>query len=146
MQRSIEPLESRKLTWAVLLGRWVDFARAAVGLPDDEAGRRTRESVADIVTLQAVRFALDELDELDDEQQAIGLDRAGILVERAIEALERRWEGAAMPGTLIELMDDAQEALAHAAAAFGRGRGDSLSSSDPPFDADADDDPAAAGL
>jgi hypothetical protein len=35
-----QPLHPDALTWAGLLGQWLDFARASVALPDDAEGRR----------------------------------------------------------------------------------------------------------
>lgn len=109
---NVEPLYSDRLTWAALLGRWVDFARQAVGLPEDEAGQRLRESVPDIIMLQAVWFALQHVDELPREEQALGLDRAEVLIDRHAEALGERWQGTTMPEQLAELMREARDQLA----------------------------------
>ncbi len=112
-----DPLHPERLTWAVLLGRWVEFAGAAVGLPDDAAGRLWRESVADVIGLQAVWFALQHLDELEEGERALGLDRAGVLVGRHVAALRVRWGGEggdALPAMVAELIDEAEAALAEA--------------------------------
>ena len=101
-----------KLTWVVLLGRWVEFARGALALPEDGAGRAMRESVADIITLQAVWFALQHIDELDGDERALGIARADVLIERHTRAVTARWEGGPMPAELRSLIDDAREALA----------------------------------
>ena len=106
-------IEPQRLTWVVLLGRWVEFARSAVALPDDEEGRRMRDTVPDVIMLQAVWFALQHLDELDAPQRAVGLDRAEILIERHTRALVGRF-AAAMPDRLRELIDDAQAQLERA--------------------------------
>lgn len=53
-----KPLEPERLTWAVLLARWTEFARSAVALPKEGEAGLVRQSVADIITLQAVWFAL----------------------------------------------------------------------------------------
>lgn len=113
-----EPLHPERLTWAVLLGRWVDFARTALALPDaegEEAGR-VRASVADIIALQAVCFAMRQLDELDHEQRSLGIDRAGVLVERHGGAIRRRWATDAMPEALAELLHEARAAWEEADA------------------------------
>lgn len=109
-----EPLYPEQLTWSVLLARWTEFARSAVALPSTAEGQRMRDSVADIITLQAVWFSLQHLDDLNPEQRRIGLDRAGVLIERARAAIERRY-GAEVPGLMRELMDDAAAALETAA-------------------------------
>lgn len=103
--------DANKLTWAVLLSQWVAFAKRAVGLPQDAAGARLRESVPDIIMLQAVGFALEHLEELDPDQRALGLDRAEVLIDRHTDALRRRWQGATMPTELAALIDDAHERL-----------------------------------
>lgn len=105
------PLYPERLTWPVLLARWVAFAKSAVALPDDAAGRRLRGSVPDIIQLQAVWFSLEHLDELDADQRALGLDRAEVLIERHAGALRARWAGEGLPGELAELVADAEAAL-----------------------------------
>lgn len=107
-----EPLDADKLTWSVLLGRWVEFARGALALPDDEVGRALRGSVADIIALQAVWFALQHLDALDADQRALGIDRAALLIDKHTRAIHRRWAGRDVPDELSALMADARSALA----------------------------------
>lgn len=107
-----EPLEPGRLTWAVLLGRWIDFARSAVALPEDGEAGRVRRSVTDIITLQAVWFALQHLDELQDDERAIGLDRAGVLIARHAGAIHERFEGEPMPEGLTDLIADVELAYA----------------------------------
>ena len=109
-----EPLHPQRLSWAVLLARWVEFARSALALPQDEAGQRVRDAVPDIIMLQAVWFALAELDELEAGERALGLDRAAVLIERHAAALRRRWGNEPLPEQLAELIDDAEAALAAA--------------------------------
>jgi hypothetical protein len=111
------PLPTEHLTWAVLLGRWVDFARSALALPDDESGKRLRDSVPDIIMLQALWFALQHLGDLNEDEQALGLDRAQVLIDKHVSALRRRFPGKTMPQTLRQLIDDARAQLS---AAGGR--------------------------
>ena len=121
-----DPLHPERLTWAVLLGRWVEFAKSAVGLPDDAAGRRWRESVPEVIGLQAVWFALQHLDELEEGERALGLDQAGVLVGRHVAALRARWGGEgkdALPAIVAELIDEAEAALAEARDTRGDGSG-----------------------
>ncbi len=110
--RAPAPLHPDRLTWLVLLARWTDFARSAVALPTDADGRRLRDSIADIITLQAVWFALQHLQELDPAEQALGLDRAGVLIEKHEAALRKRW--ADVPAGIEELIGDAKRQLAAA--------------------------------
>ena len=109
-----DPLSTRKLTWAVLLARWVEFAQSALALPDNKQGQLMRRSVPDIITLQAVWFALGELDQLDASQRALGLDRAELLIDGHSRALIDRWQDAQLPDPLIELIDDARQRLTEA--------------------------------
>ena len=111
-----ERLPTEKITWALLLGRWVDFARSAVALPRDEEGRRLRASVADIIMLQAVWFALRDVETLDAAQQALGRDRAGVLIDRHAGAIEERYAEATMPAMVRELIDEARQQLSTAQA------------------------------
>jgi hypothetical protein len=99
-----------KLTWSVLLARWVEFARSAVALPTEGEGATMRASVADIIMLQAVWFSLGHMDDLTAEQRALGLDRAAVLIDKHASALETRW-AAAMPDAMRELIADAREQL-----------------------------------
>ena len=111
---SPQPLSTRKLTWAALLARWVEFARSAVALPDNPPGRRMRQSIADIIVLQAVCFALGELDQLPVDQRALGMDRAEVLIDKHSEAIMTRWGDEPLPTALNELIDDARAALGSA--------------------------------
>jgi len=106
-----DPLETDRLTWAVLLANWTEFARSAAALPEEGQAGIVRASVTDIITLQAVWFSLQHLDELDVAQRAIGLDRAAVLVERHATQLRARFEGTPMPDGLASLLEDAQAAL-----------------------------------
>ena len=102
------------LTWAAMLGRWVDFARSSVALPDDAAGRKLKASVPDLIQLQAVWFALQHLGDLPASEQALGRDRAGVLIERHAAALHERFANEGLPAGMVELIDDARAARAPA--------------------------------
>lgn len=104
-------LEPERLTWAVLLSRWTDFARSCVALPDEGQAGLVRRSVTDIVTLQAVWFALGQVDELSADERPIGLDRAGVLIKRHAAALRERYGETPMPTELLELINDAESRI-----------------------------------
>lgn len=110
-----------RLTWAVLLGRWIEFARSAMALPIEGDGLKLRDSVADIIMLQAVWFALTQMDDLDSQERLLGLDRAEVLIDRHAGALAARW-GDAIPPRLVELIADVR--AARQAAALPNGAGD----------------------
>ena len=96
----------------MLLGQWIDFARSALALPDDEAGRQMRESVSDLIMLQAVWFALQHLEELLPDERALGLDRGELLIDKHARVLNQRWPGQTMPPLMRQLIDDARKAAA----------------------------------
>jgi hypothetical protein len=106
----METLRPGDLTWTALLGRWVAFAQAAVCLPRDEQGTRWRDSVPPVINLQAVTFALAQIDELQPDEQRLALVKAELLIRDNAALLERVWSGA-MPLNLRELVGDAKAAL-----------------------------------
>jgi len=103
------PLDTDRLTWAVLLGHFVDVSRAAIGLPDDAEGNRLRDSVPHLITLQAVRFALEQLERLPAEQRALGIARAGLLIDQSSQGLAKRWGDEPLPDAIQEMIDDAKD-------------------------------------
>lgn len=107
---------SRGLTWAALLGKWTEFAKAATALPDDAEGRRWRAGVPAIISLQAVTLALGELDRIPDAaERAAGIDRAEVVIRKEIGRLHEIWSTNGMreplPEHLTELIEDARRAL-----------------------------------
>ncbi|TVQ64331.1 MAG: hypothetical protein EA379_01830, partial [Phycisphaerales bacterium] len=87
-------------------------AQASLALPGDANGDRWRRSVAPIVGLQAVVFALADTDELPDDERALGLDRADVLIRAHAADLHEAWRAEPMPPLVAELIDDARAALA----------------------------------
>jgi len=108
----LEQTEGRDLTWASLLARWMEFARASVAVPPGEEGEAWRLSVAPIIALQAVGCALGELSSLDPEERALGLDRAEVLIGRHTHELNEAWRGREMPQSVREVIEEARSALA----------------------------------
>lgn len=106
-----EPLPVEGITWTALLAQWVDFAKSAVALTKDAEGDRWRASVSDIIGLQAVWFALQNFEDLRQDERALGRDRAGVLIERHTERLRTIWADNPMPDNLLALIDDAHTAL-----------------------------------
>lgn len=105
-----EPLDADRLTWAVLLARWTDFARSALALSEEGQPGLVRQSVTDIITLQAVWFSLRQMDELSEAEQTVGLDRAGVLINRHTAAIHRRFDDNPLPEDLQSLLDDVKQA------------------------------------
>lgn len=108
-------LDVEHLTWAALLAHWVDFARSSLALPADAEGRRMRDSVPDLIMLQAVWFALQHVEHLDPAERGLGIDRAQVLVDRHAAAIEQRWRGESLPEGCRDLISDARDALQRAA-------------------------------
>jgi len=107
----------RALTWAALLGRCTELARASAALPAEGEPGRWRDAVPSIVTLHSVTHALGELDELDDADRPVALDQAEILCREASTKLHGLWRGEPLPETLSELVGDSRVAFEMAANA-----------------------------
>lgn len=99
------------MTWAALLGKWMEFAQSALALPKEDEGGRLREAVPSIIALQAVTHACAEMQALEDDELALGLDRAEMLIRQHAGELNRIWRGEEMPEGIIELVEDALLAL-----------------------------------
>jgi len=92
----------------------MNFARTAMALPKDGDGPRWRASVPAIITLQAVSFALTELEMISKEERPLAMDRAEILIHDAIHQLDEAWASEPRSDSLTDLVDDALTALATA--------------------------------
>ncbi len=103
-------LHPEALSWTVLLGKWIDFAKASCALSTDAEGTSWRDSVPHIITLQAVTFALADLERLEPDDRPHARDRAEIIIEQSETALHAIWEGQA-PGSVVEMALDARSAL-----------------------------------
>ena len=101
----------RAMTWTALLGKWTEFAQSALALPTQDEGGRLREAVPAIIGLQAITHALSELDELDTNERALGLDRAEMLIRQHAADVNRIWKGHEIPEAVREMVDDALLAL-----------------------------------
>ena len=102
---------SDALTWAGLLGKWTEFARAALALPRTAEGDRWKRAVPSIVGLQALTHALAEVQDLSSDELALAFDRAEVLIDRHRADLERLWRGESLHGELQALIADARHAL-----------------------------------
>ncbi len=98
----------------MLLGRWMDLARASAALPPDD---RWRVSVPAVIGLQAVSCALAESLELPTSERLLGVDRGAVLIRRHVAQLNDTWRGEPMPERLTELIADARAAWNVAAEA-----------------------------
>ncbi|MEE2720097.1 MAG: hypothetical protein VX727_09965 [Planctomycetota bacterium] len=104
------PLHPESLSWAALLGRWLDLAAASTALTDAQHGPQWRASIPSLVTLQAVVFALGEFDRLDEDERPVALDRSEVLVDEARTQLEECWPDG-LPEVLADAITDARDAV-----------------------------------
>ena len=105
------------LTWPALLARWTAFAQSSIALPKNFEGERWRAAVSSIINLQAVTFALAELDTLSAEgggERALALDKSDIIIRSATGQLHALWRAEPLPTELVTLTSDARLALAAA--------------------------------
>lgn len=103
------------LSWAALLARWTELAAAARAWPRDAEGHRWSQSVPEIIRLQAVTHALQELGTLAETEQPLARDRAAVTVTQAASELDSLWRGEPMPDAILDILDDARRALDRAA-------------------------------
>lgn len=100
------------LTWPALLAHWTAFAQASVALPKGVEGDRWRSAVASIINLQAVTFALRDLDHLaKQEDRAVAIDKAGVLIRQHAAALHELWRGEPLHTELVALIAEAKTAV-----------------------------------
>lgn len=117
MMTSAGETHDRTMTWAALLAKWTEFAQSALALPDDGEEGRMKSAVPAIIGLQAVTHACAEIRDLPGEEQALGADKAEMLIQKHAKELNEIWRGEAMPEGIIELVEDAR--LAFRAATEG---------------------------
>lgn len=107
----LERVGGEALTWAALLGRWVEFAQASVAFPRTPEGERWRASVPSVINLQAVVLALKDLTSIPDTaERALGIDRADVLVRTHTALLRSLWDTEVSP-ELSALINDALHAV-----------------------------------
>ncbi|MAC18143.1 MAG: hypothetical protein CMJ23_00400 [Phycisphaerae bacterium] len=103
------------ITWTTLLSHWTSLVKASEGLvmasPDDPDAHRWRDSITEIVTLQAVTFALGDLEAMAEPDRALARDRADLAVTESAAGLDREWRGVEMPPMLLEIAADARRAV-----------------------------------
>jgi len=105
------------LTWPALLAHWTQFAQSSLALPKTAEGDRWRAAVPAIIGLQAVTFALGDLDRLADGaggERALALDKSDLLIRKHAAELHDLWRGEPLHAELATLIDDARAALAAA--------------------------------
>ena len=109
------------MTWAGLLGRWVEFAQSAVALGDDEQSGRWKRAVADLIGLSALSMALDEADQLPSAERSLAVDRAGVLLKRHKRNLSEIFDLEPMHPQIIQWIQQAERSLDRLVAEQGDG-------------------------
>ena len=112
-----ESLQPGTLSWAALLGKWMDFAKASTALPATGEGQQWRDSVAPMITLQGITFAMAELEQVDASQRLLGWDRGELLVDQASMELDECW-GPNLPSSILETIQSAESSLTEVIARF----------------------------
>jgi len=105
-------------TWSALLGHWMALVKAGEGLrraaETDPDAARWRASIPEVVTLQAITFALGDLARLPEADRPLARDRADLGVVAAASALDAVWRGVEMPESVLEIAADARRAVEQA--------------------------------
>jgi hypothetical protein len=99
--------------WTMLLAQGVELAKASVSFPAGDDGDRWRESVAPLVEAQAVRHAISHLASLPIAERPLARDLAAVWIRRAASSLDSIWRGEPMPEVILEIVEAADEAVAH---------------------------------
>jgi len=99
------------LTWTALLGQWMDFAASNTVAPNTPESRAWADSVTDVITLQALTFALRELSRVPAEDRGVARERAAWLIERHAGHLDEVWRGIEMPLAMLDMLTDVRRAL-----------------------------------
>ena len=107
----MQPLHPETLTWTALLGKWIEFAQVSVALPGDAEGEKWKQSVVPVINLQAVTFALAELNDLPEADRHLARDKAEILINDNAGKLSELWGKTQLSTSLQEIIADAKAAL-----------------------------------
>lgn len=108
MERPTETIDAG--SWSTLLAGWTQVAQSAVALPKDEQGDRWRASIAPAIALHAIAMALEDLHRLDASERSLAMDKSELSIKTHASDLNQTWGAEPMPGSLLELVDDAKAA------------------------------------
>lgn len=85
---------------------WAASTSAVIPSPSSSISARVSASAA---SSSSRYLSVRELDELHPAERALGLDRAGVLIDRHVSAIEAAWEGEVLPAALLDLIGEARE-------------------------------------
>lgn len=101
------------VTWPALLAHWTAFAQSSLALPKTAEGDRWRQAVPALIGLQAITYALADLDRLaPGEDRAAAQDRAAVGIQTHAHTLHQLWRGELLHPEIAQMIDDARAALA----------------------------------
>ncbi len=118
-------------TWATLLARWMDLARAAVALErlgesgvgpgqmdqlGGSEGRGWRQGMPALITFEALAHAMGQLEMLPADERSFALDQAVVLLESRRSDLEDAFE--IMPDAIAQSESNAVRAIEQARLQF----------------------------
>ncbi len=109
-------MNQRAITWTGLLAQWTQAAQASLAIPEDQDGPEWRRSMAALITLQAVTFALNELVDIPVAERPVARDRAALLIDESLDVLEAVWGSIdqAAPESINSIAVAAEAALVDA--------------------------------
>ena len=96
-------------TWAALLGRWMDLARASRVMDGADHGPFAR-SLVPLITFEAMRCACDGLVDLDVSERAMAFDQAAHVIEDQAAVLDDAFEQ--WPPMVLEAYETAKKSWA----------------------------------
>jgi hypothetical protein len=111
------------MTWPALLAHWTGIAQASLALPETAENQRWKSAIPAIVGLQAVTFALGDLDRLAVDasgapgERALAIDKADLASRQFAKDLHTLWHDGPLPDELSLIIADARAAVRLAPAA-----------------------------
>jgi len=116
-----ESLGGDAFTWAALLARWMDLAKAAVAMDQGGGGGSLpgggwRRGVPALITFEALSHAMGQLGMLPPDERSFALDQAVVLLEARRADLEDAFEEA--PNVIAEAEAAAVRAIERARLQF----------------------------
>lgn len=102
-----EPLGAR--TWAALLARWLDLARAARALDGGLEDGPWQRASAPLITCQALTLALRDVPTLPVAERTLALDQATLLLRTTVADLDEAFDD--QPPAVSEAVHSAESAL-----------------------------------
>lgn len=101
------------LTWPALLAHWTAFAQSSLALPKTAEGDRFRAAIPAIIGLQAVTFALADLDKLTiPGERSLAIDKSEVLIRTHALEINTLWKSDTLPTEISYIIRDAHAALA----------------------------------